>query len=111
MIKNISSPFTYPVHGVSNDPEFYKVDEKKASEGFIPCRFQSSFPFGYKWGYETNCGVISTGCDQVLHGYAWLEDERRFILAAEFPNKRKNARKKVMEGNSNKKLKRREKLR
>ena len=24
MIKNIPSPFTYPVHGVSNDPEFYK---------------------------------------------------------------------------------------
>ena len=24
MIKNIPSPFTYPVHGVSYDPEFYK---------------------------------------------------------------------------------------
>ena len=84
MIKNIPCPFTYPVHGVSNDPEFYKVDEKKASEGFIHCKFQSSFPFGYKWGYETNCGVISTGCDQVTL---------------------------LMEGNSNKKLKRREKLR
>ena len=111
MIKNVPAPFTYPVHGVSKDPEFYKIDEKKASEGYIPSKFHLSCPFGYKWGYETNCGVISTGCDQVLHGYAWSEDERRFILAAKFPNERKNSRKKVMAANSNKKPKRGEKLR
>ena len=88
MIKNVPAPFTHPVHGVSDNPEFYEVDEKK---DYTTSKFHLSFPFGYKWGYETNCGIIATGCDQVLHGYAWLEDERRFILATEFPNKRKNA--------------------
>ena len=29
-------------------------------------------------------------CDQVLHGYAWMEDERRFVLHAQFPGKRKD---------------------
>ena len=50
MIKNIPDPFTFPVHGVSDDPEFYRVDEKAVKDGYTPSKFHLSCPFGYKWG-------------------------------------------------------------
>ena len=59
----------------------------------------------------TDCGVIPLVCDQVLHGYAWLEDERMFVLYAKLSGKRKDTRKKVMAANTDKRPKRREKLR
>ena len=111
MIKNIPDPWSFPIHGVSNDPEFYKYDEKKAKNGYTPSLFHFPAPFGCTMGHLTDCGVIPPTCDQVLHGYAWSEDARQFVLHAQFPSEKKNPRKKVMTANSNKKPKRGEKLR
>ena len=69
-INNIPKPNRYPVLGVSPDPDFYHLwyqtgDPYKRSQKFL-----DTAPFGSKYGYETNIGVVPPPTEPV-HGYIW----------------------------------------
>ena len=71
-IENIPKPNRYPVLGVSPDPNFYHEwyqtgDPYKRSQKFL-----DPFPFGSKYGYETNIGVVPPPSDPI-HGYVWSD--------------------------------------
>ena len=107
MIKNVPDPVPCTVYGVSDDPEFYKDDPKlKTSPYSITCKFHKGQPFGTLLGHKTTCGVIPPGCDQVIHGYTWSQENYGFIIKAQFPSEMKEMGKQTVTTNSNKKFKR-----
>ena len=86
MIKNIPEPGSFPVHGVSEDPDFYKMIREHNLEGWPPAsQFHNApYPFGHKQGYYTSAGVIPPVFDDVIHGYIWSEEDKRFVIHAEY---------------------------
>ena len=86
MIKNIPEPGSFPVHGVSEDPDFYKMIREHNLEGWPPAsQFHNTpYPFGHKQGYYTSAGVIPPVFDDVIHGYIWSEEDKRFVIHAEY---------------------------
>ena len=109
MMKNLPEPVQCTLHGVSNDPEFYKDDPKlKTSPYSITCQFHKSQPFGSLLGHKTTCGVIAPGCDQILHGYTWSRDPYGFVLKAQFPSEKPKVDQRKEVSNSINKFKRKE---
>ena len=105
MIKNVPDPVPCTIFGVSDDPDFYRDYPEKATTPYcITCKFHKYQPFGTMPGHHTTCGVIPPGCDQVLHGYTWSEENRSFVLQAHFPSAKKEMIKQVV--STNKKVKR-----
>ena len=84
MIKNIPEPGAFPVHGVSEDPDFYKMIRKDNLGGWPPAsKFHNApYPFGYKYGYYTSAGVIPPIFGEVIHGYIWSEEDKKFVIHA-----------------------------
>ena len=66
-IGNIPKPDYHPVHGVSQDPDFYHRwyprDEPVKT-------FLKPFPFGGGYGYDTDVGIVPPPTDPI-HGYVW----------------------------------------
>ena len=83
-IENIPKPNRYPVLGVSNDPDFYhKLYETEPYKKSL--KFLKPAPFGSKYGYETNIGVVPPPTDPI-HGYIWSEQYGgSFVLHAVKP--------------------------
>ena len=112
MIKNVPDPVPCTIYGVSDDPEFYKDDPKlKRTPYTITCQFHKSQPFGTRLGHKTTCGVIPPGCDQIIHGYTWSQENYGFVIKAQFPSEVKEMDKQTdrekVTNNPKKKFKRR----
>ena len=73
-IENIPKPSSFPIHGVSPDPDFYHKLARGEGEYShkIFYRFNRHSPFGSDYGYETHIGIVPPPTDPV-HGYIWCE--------------------------------------
>ena len=80
-IENIPKPNSYPVLGVSQDPDFY---HKRYDRGDPTKCFLSSYPHGALSGYETNIGIVAPPTEPV-HGYIWSDRYRSYVLHAVRP--------------------------
>ena len=80
-IENIPKPNSYPVLGVSPDPDFY---HKWYSKEDSTKHYRSSFPHGALCGYETNIGIVAPPTEPI-HGYIWSDHFRSFVLHAVQP--------------------------
>ena len=95
LIKNVPEPLLYPVHGVSPDPEFYKMIRENNLGGWPPAsQFHDTYPFGTKHGYYTSAGVIPPVFGDVIHGYVWSEEDKRYVIHAKVGSERKKNAKK-----------------
>ena len=90
---NIPKPSCFPIHGVSNDPEFYKKTywvkgfeyDKKEINYFKPS------PHGSIYGYQTNDGIVPVP-DVPVHGHVWSDHLHNWVLHAIYPEERPAAR-------------------
>ena len=80
-IENIPKPNSYPVLGVSQDPDFY---HKRYDRGDPTKCFLSSYPHGALSGYETNLGIVAPP-KEPIHGYIWSDRYRSYVLHAVLP--------------------------
>ena len=64
-IGNIPKPDSFPVLGVSQDPDFY---HKRYERDDTTKHFLKSFPHGALYGYETDIGIVAPPTDPI-HGY------------------------------------------
>ena len=87
-IENIPKPNSYPVLGVSQDPDFY---HKSYGRDNPTKSFLSSFPHGALSGYETNLGIVAPPTDPI-HGYIWSDHFRSFVLHAVRPGEGSRSR-------------------
>ena len=87
-IENIPKPNSYPVLGVSQDPDFY---HKRYDRGDSTKTFLSSFPHGALSGYETNLGIVAPP-KEPIHGYIWSDHFRSFVLHAVRPGEGSRSR-------------------
>ena len=77
-LTNVPNPVQYPVHGCSNDEDFYETKYARSDYGYMTNKgsaFNKDAPFGSLPGYRTIFGVVSVPTNQVFHGYSWLENE------------------------------------
>ena len=74
-IKNIPKPQSYPIHGCSQEPEFYDQSNFRKRPTFY-----NPFPFGADQGYDTNVGVVKVP-DQPIFGYIWSDGEFKIFAA------------------------------
>ena len=97
-IKNIPRPELYPIHGCSEDPEFYVKTywaggfeyEKKG------VTYYKSSPHGSVYGYRTNVGIVPVPTTPV-YGYVWSDHDGAnlsadWVLHAIFPEERSESR-------------------
>ena len=78
-IKNIPKPYLLPILGCSDDPKFYaRVDHRQGIQNFY-----KEFPFGSKFGYRTNLGIVAVP-DRPIHGYVWSGGE--WMVYASLPS-------------------------
>ena len=93
-IANIPAPTPQPLHGCSEDPEFYehKTGRRCQPSGAVTweviwSKFKTSkTPFGTKPGFLTDAGVITPDSNhQLVHGYIWSPSCQQYILHASFP--------------------------
>ena len=97
-IKNIPRPELYPIHGCSEDPEFYVKTywaggfeyEKKG------VTYYKSSPHGSVYGYRTNVGIVPVPTTPV-YGYVWSDHDGAnlsadWVLHAIFPEERSKSR-------------------
>ena len=92
-MSNIPKPNYFPIHGVLNDPEFYKKTywvkgfeyEKKEINYFKPS------PHGSIYGYQTNDGIVPVP-DVPVHGHVWSDHLHNWVLHAVYPEERPAAR-------------------
>ena len=84
---NIPKPNYFPIHGVSNDPEFYK--KTYWSKGFEYDKKEMNFfkpsPYGSKYGYQTNDGIVPVP-DAPVHGHVWSDHLHNWVLHAVHPD-------------------------
>ena len=80
-IENIPKPNSFPVLGVSQDPDFY---HKRYDRGDSTKSFLSSFPHGSLCGYETDIGIVAPPTEPI-HGYIWSDHYTSFVLHAVKP--------------------------
>ena len=74
-IKNIPKPQSYPIHGCSQETEFYDQSNFRKRPTFY-----NPFPFGSKEGYDTNVGVVKVP-DQPIFGYIWSDGNFKIFAA------------------------------
>ena len=88
-MSNIPKPNYFPIHGVSNDPEFYK--KTYWSKGFEYDKKEMNFfkpsPHGSKYGYQTNDGIVPVP-DAPVHGHVWSDHLHNWVLHAVYPEER-----------------------
>ena len=93
-ISNVPAPTPQPVLGCSIDPEFYKdrCSRKCQPSGHVTWEVRKSYhadsktPFGVKYGFLTDAGVIKAESNQqIVHGYIWSPSCGQYILHAKFP--------------------------
>ena len=88
---NIPKPTSYPVHGVSNDPDFYtkvvKLDyiDYWGNQRMLNSSFIKKAPFGSIYGYQTNEGIVPVP-DVPVHGHVWSDHLHDWVLHAVFPD-------------------------
>ena len=89
-IANVPKPQKFPILGCSTDPEFYVLSHScyKASGDFYKC-----YPYGAKYGYRTNLGIVPVP-DKPVHGYVWdgTDDSSDWVLHAVKPKDRCNTK-------------------
>ena len=88
-LTNVPNPVQYPVHGCSEDQDFYETKYVSCDFGGMTSRgsaFTRDAPFGSLPGYRTICGVISVPSGNVFHGYTWLENQG-WVLHATMPTR------------------------
>ena len=87
-IANVPTPQKHPIHGCSDDPNFYnKIVRGEGDEShkqFI--KFNRHGPFGVAYGYRTNLGIVPVP-DEPVHGYVWQDDG--WVLCAVHPPDRR----------------------
>ena len=69
---NLPKTKPYPVHGCSQDPEFYKEHYKYefGENRVVQAKHSGDYPFGCKHGYMTQYGVVSVGVlPAPVHGF------------------------------------------
>ena len=93
-IANVPAPTPQPVHGCSSDPAFYqdRCSRKCQPSGHVTWEVRKSHhadsktPFGIKYGFLTDAGVITADSNlQIVHGYVWSPSCQQYILHAKFP--------------------------
>ena len=88
---NVPKPTSYPVHGVSNDPDFYskivKLDyiDYWGNQRTLESSFKKKAPFGSLYGYQTNEGIVPVP-DVPVHGHVWSDHLHDWVLHAVFPD-------------------------
>ena len=71
-IANLPRPKSFPIHGCSQDPEFYNSRE-----------WIMANPFGWKYGYMTQLGPVSVS-SQPIHGYVFDVQAQDWVLHASY---------------------------
>jgi len=90
--KNLPKPSMFPVHGCSDDPEFYeKLLEFRDGSGHYrktlkwnPLKIEelnNGNPFGRNFGFETNMGIVSIPT-MPLHGYRCNSSTGEWVIDA-----------------------------
>ena len=82
--KNLPQPSAFPVQGCSLDPDLYLKKEPVYTQGYYRSRLVweiSSNPFGYKYGFNTNMGVVAVP-DIPIHGYRCCEGSGNWDIDA-----------------------------
>ena len=73
-LQNLPKPFCYPIHGCSEDPNFYDHSYiKKYREENKKC-FYDEMPFEGKCGYRTDVGIVSMP-EEPIFGYVWKDSQ------------------------------------
>ena len=73
-MRNIPDPKSFPIHGCSQDPEFY-VRQCRNQYGEYPDLKPNHYkdcprPHGYLYGYETDIGIVPFP-EEAVNGYVW----------------------------------------
>ena len=73
-MRNIPTPTSFPIHGCSQDPEFY-VRQCRNQYGEYPDLKPNHYkdcprPHGYLYGYETDIGIVPVP-EEAVNGYVW----------------------------------------
>ena len=90
-LANIPKPTSYPIHGVSNDPDFYtkivKTDyfDYYGNQRTFESNFKMKAPFGSLYGYQTNEGIVPVPITPV-NGHVWSDHLHDWILHAVYPD-------------------------
>ena len=83
-LANVPKPQKFPLFGCSDDPNFYiKSRNMYQPEGEF---YKNIYPFGAKYGYLTNQGVVPVP-EEPVFGYVWdgTDEESRWVLCAVHP--------------------------
>ena len=83
-LANVPKPQKFPLFGCSDDPNFYiKSRNMYQPEGEF---YKNIFPFGAKYGYLTNQGVVPVP-EEPVFGYVWdgTDEDSRWVLCAVHP--------------------------
>ena len=92
-IKNIPIPNSFPLHGCSQDSNFYKL-HLSYSRGNQSQFTTLNHPFGPAYGYQTSEGIVSVP-EEVHHGYIW--QGHQWILHAKLPTQPRHEEKRRRE--------------
>ena len=92
IIDNLPKPELYPIHGVSQDPDFYQMTEDRVTKRGIQAKHNGHWPFGSFYGYMTQLGPVPVSVGdlsaqpQVVHGHVFDETLNGWVLFAEYPS-------------------------
>ena len=88
---NVPKPTSFPIHGVSNDPDFYtkvvKTDyyDYYGTQRTYESNFKMKAPFGSIYGYQTNEGIVPVPTIPV-NGHVWSDHLHDWVLHAVPPD-------------------------
>ena len=88
---NVPKPTSFPIHGVSNDPDFYtkvvKTDyyDYYGNQRTYESNFKMKAPFGSIYGYQTNEGIVPVPTLPV-NGHVWSDHLHDWVLHAVPPD-------------------------
>ena len=88
-LSNLPEPQKFPLHGCSQDPDFYNSVplRKEYPFGTKINRFECHHPFGFKHGHLTDAGVIADcGHGEIVHGHIYSADYGRWVIKARDTN-------------------------
>ena len=78
---NLPKPEACPVHGVAQDPDFYRVKTSPFEDHTTYSLHRSKHPFGSLPGYHTTAGVVTVPTTPV-NGWVYSEELKRWVLYA-----------------------------
>ena len=85
--KNLPKPSLYPVHGCSEDQEFYeKTVPYRCGGGYNRTKLkwgseEDTIPFGHNFGFATNMGIVAIPT-MPLHGYRCAPNTGEWVIDA-----------------------------